>query len=151
MCFTGEMSAGFAMIGLFAAWWVHTKTHNTELAAGIFFFFTMEFLQTIQYMFIATGLTDPVCDTMINKVLTILGFLHICLQPYVCHVINSSLTKSCKYKDRYRIIKRLCLIGGFMLFSRYFLSYIPSLNTMDFSNSKSTEWLRGTHVCTFKT
>jgi len=151
MCFTGEMSAGFAVIGLFASWWVHTKTHNTELASGIFFFFTMEFLQTIQYMFIASGLTDPICDSMINKVLTILGFLHICLQPYFCHVINSSLTKSCKYKDRYRIIKRLCLIGGFMLFSRYLLSYIPSLNTMDFTNSQSTEWLRGTHVCTFKT
>ena len=66
-------------------------------------------------------------------------------------MINSSLTKSCKYKDRYMIIKRLCLIGGFLLFIRYFLSFYPALNTMDASDNKSTEWLRGDTLCTFKT
>lgn len=145
------MSAGFAALGLFATWWVYTRTSNVELASGIFFFFTMEFLQAIQYLFIAPGLGSPICETIINKVLTLLGFLHICLQPYFCHVINSSLTKSCKYKDRYNVIKRLCLIGGFLLFSRHFLSYIPALNTMDVSDYKSTEWLRGDQLCTFKT
>jgi len=164
MCFTGEMSAGFAVVGLFAAWWVYSRTSNLELASGIFFFFTMELLQAIQYYFIAPELqsrqtcannalrnlvTSP-CDTYVNKVLTLLGFLHICLQPYFCHVINCSLTKSCKYRDRYRIIKRLCLIGGFLLFSRYFLSFIPALNTMDLTKQKSTEWLRGDILCTFK-
>ena len=112
----------------------------------------MEFLQAIQYMYLATGLNDPVCDSLVNQVLTLLGFLHICLQPYFCHVINASLTKSCKYKDRYNIIKRLCLIGGFLLFIRYFLSYIPSLNTMTVdADNLSTEWLRGDKLCTFKT
>lgn len=158
------MSAAFAALGLFAAWWVYTKTNNVELASGIFFFFTMEFLQAIQYYFIAPELKDPhscndnplrtfeihPCDTWANKVLTLLGFLHICLQPYYCHVINASLTKSCKYKDRYMIIKRLCLIGGFLLFIRYFLSFIPALNTMDLRHQKSTEWLRGEVLCTFK-
>jgi len=168
MCFTGEMSAGFAAIGLFASYWVYSRTSNMELASGIFFFFTMEFLQAIQYYFIAPELrssddgqcggTDSVnyyedlspCDTKINKVLTLLGFLHICLQPYFCHVINASLTTSCKYKDRYNIIKRLCLIGGFLLFIRYYLSFIPSLNTMDLTKQDSTEWLRGRYLCTFK-
>jgi hypothetical protein len=84
--------------------------------------------------------------------LTLLGFLHICLQPYFCHVINASLTKSAKYKDRYTIIKRLCLIGGFLLFARYPLSFIPSLNTMTVdADHLSTEWLRGDKLCTFKT
>jgi hypothetical protein len=157
MCFTGEMSGGFSMAGLFAAWWVYNKTNNTELASGVFFFFTMEFLQFIQYLYLASGLTDPVCDSIINQVLTLLGFLHICLQPYFCHVINASLTKSCKYKDRYKIIKRLVLIGGMLLFLRWPLSFIPSLNTMDVSINaatglgKSTEWLRGDTLCTFKT
>jgi len=154
MCFTGEMSAAFAALGLFSAWWVYTKTDNFELASGIFFFFTMEFLQFIQYLFIAPDLSlDPnsPCQTTINQVLTLAGFLHICLQPYFCHVINASLTKSCKYKDRYRIIKRLCLIGGFLFFIRYFLSFIPQLNTMNIGpNNKSTEWLRGDQLCTFK-
>lgn len=148
MCFTGGMSAGFAAIGLFSAWWVYTKTSNVELASGVFFFFTMEFLQAIQYMFLAAGLEDPVCETMLNKFLTLLGFLHICMQPYFCHVINCSLTKSPKFKDRYTVIKRLCVIGGAMLFGRYFLSFIPQLNTM---KGTSTEWLRGETLCTFKT
>jgi hypothetical protein len=113
MCFSGEMSAFFAAIGLFAAWWVYSKTSNVELASGIFFFFTMEFLQAIQYYYIAPELNDEFCpsnaisdrpphpcDTYMNKLLTLLGFLHICLQPYFCHVINASLTKSCKYKGK---------------------------------------------------
>jgi len=152
MCFTGEMSGAFAALGLFSTWWVYTKTSNTELASGIFFFFTMEFLQFIQYFYLASGVGDPVCDTAVNQVLTLLGFLHICLQPYFCHVINSSLTKSEKYIDRYIIIKRLCLIGGFLLFARYFLAYVPSLNKMNISDANpSTEWLRGENLCTFKT
>ena len=53
--------------------------------------------------------------------------------------------------DRYRIIKRLCLIGGFLLFIRYFLSFVPALNTMDLRSQPSTEWLRGNNLCTFKT
>ncbi len=52
--------------------------------------------------------------------------------------------------DRYLVIKRLCLIGGFLLFSRYFLSFIPSLNVMDLKAQPSTEWLRGEQLCTFK-
>jgi len=153
MCFTGEMSAAFAALGLFSTWWVYTRTCNTELASGIFFFFTMEFLQAIQYMYLATGLDDPVCNTVINQVLTLLGFLHICLQPYFCHVINASLTKSEKYLDRYIVIKRLCLIGGLLLFLRYFFSYIPELNKMAINpvTNPSTEWLRGENLCTFKT
>ncbi len=36
MCFTGEMSAGFAAMGLFATYWIYNKTENTELASGKF-------------------------------------------------------------------------------------------------------------------
>eukprot|EP01038_Epipyxis_sp_PR26KG_P007764 gene7764-10549_t len=153
------MSGLFAAVGLAAAWWVFSRTNNFELASGIFYFFTMELLQAIQYLYIASSLDDTRCDTFINKFLTLLGFLHICFQPYFCHVINSSLTKSCKHKDRYKVIKRMCLIGGFLLFIRYFLSFIPELRTMQFTKqtcqggvlSTSTEWLRGDSLCTFKT
>ena len=130
MCFTGEMSAGFAALGLFLAWWVNKKTNNKDLVKGILFFFAMEFLQVIQYVFIASGLEDKICkdpielsdaffsgdvagvfnfirshpQLVLNKILTLAGFLHICLQPYYTHLLGSSLTKSCKYKDRFFII-----------------------------------------------
>jgi len=142
-----EMSAAFAAIGLFSSWFVYSKTSNTQLASGVFFFFTMEFLQAIQYFFIAPTIDSPICDTMINKVLTVLGFLHICLQPYFCHVINCSLTKNEKYIDRYIVIKRLCLIGGFMLFGRFLLSGVWE---QTLGGQPSTEWLRGEKLCTFK-
>jgi len=150
MCFSGEMSGAFAALGLFCSWWVYSKTSNVELASGIFFFFTMELLQFFQYFWIAADLGSPACDTFINKALTLAGFLHICLQPYFCHVINASLTKNPKYLDRYVVIKRLCLIGGGMLFARHLLSYLPGYSTMDVSNYKSTEWLRGEKLCTFR-
>lgn len=150
MCFSFEMSAAFSALGLFSSWWIYSRTNNTALASGVFFFFTMEFLQAIQYLFIATDMEDPICETTVNKVLTVLGFLHICLQPYFCHVINASLTKNAKYLDRYVVIKRLCLIGGGMLFTRFLLSYVPGYSTMDVSNYKSTEWLRGEKLCTFR-
>jgi hypothetical protein len=142
-----EMSATFAALGLFSSWWIWSKTSNTALASGVFFFFTMELLQSIQYFFIAPNIDSPICDTFINQFLTIAGYLHICLQPYFCHVINASLTKNAKYIDRYLVIKRLCLIGGGMLFSRWLLSYVWETTLGD---QPSTEWLRGNKICTFR-
>jgi len=147
MCFSQEMSAAFAALGLFSSWWIWSKTSNTQLASGVFFFFTMELLQSIQYFFIAPNIDSPLCDTFINQFLTIAGYLHICLQPYFCHVINASLTKNAKYIDRYLVIKRLCLIGGGMLFARWALSYVWATTLGD---QPSTEWLRGNKVCTFR-
>lgn len=164
MCFNGYMSGGFALLGLFVSWWINHSTSNRQLAAGVFFFFTMEMLQAIQYIFIAAGLDAPECETFINKFLTICGFIHICLQPYFCHVINEALSqlpskensaehnaKLTKYRHQYTVIKRLCLIGGLLIFARYPLSYIPGWNTQDVSPEASREWIRGQNVCTFKT
>jgi len=167
MCFSGPMSAGFAALGIFMAWWVNARTSNFQLATGIFFYFTMELLQAIQYIYIAGGLASPQCDEFMNQFLTIIGFLHICLQPYYCHVINQSLCqrpskdkseehnrKLLKYHYQYDIIKRLCLMGGLLIFLRWPMAYVPGWNTMDVSSidgiGKSTEWVRGEKVCTFK-
>ncbi|KAL0478691.1 hypothetical protein AKO1_008289 [Acrasis kona] len=147
MCFSMEMSAAFAALGLYVSWWVWSKTSNAELARGIFFFFTMEFLQAIQYIFIAPSLDSPLCDRPINKVLTIIGYCHICLQPYFTHSINASLVINQRYLDKYQIIKRLSLIGGAMLFFRFLLSYAWPTTL---GNQPSTEWLRGSTICTFR-
>lgn len=116
----------------------------------------MEFLQGLQYFVIADNYDDDTkCANIINQILTVAGFLHICLQPYFCHVINASLTKSEKYLWQYKCIKRLCLIGGFMLFCRFLLGWYGVQTTMDAGfewgadTGKSTEWLRGEKICTF--
>jgi hypothetical protein len=159
MCFDQKSSFGFAGVGLFAAWWIYSRTDNYELASGVFFFFTMEFLQGLQYFVIADSEADLYkpsrCDDVINQVLTVAGFLHICMQPYYCHVINASLTNDPKYIPQYKCIKRLCVIGGAMLFGRFIMGYYGIQTTMDASfefgadTGKSTEWLRSDKLCTF--
>lgn len=163
MCFSQSSSFAFAGIGLFASWWIYSRTNNMKLASGVFFFFTMELLQGFQYFVIAENRQDPLCSTFINQFLTVLGFAHICLQPYFCHIINSSLTKSERYLWQYKVVLRLCLIAGAWLFSRFLLAYFQApmtSNEFDGSGSafpyltgapkESTEWLRGEKLCTFK-
>jgi hypothetical protein len=44
-----------------------------------------------------------------------------------------ALTKDEKHIAIYRVIKRLCLIGGVMLFIRYLIADIPGYTNFDFS------------------
>jgi hypothetical protein len=157
------MSGGFAILGLLVSGWINYRTNNRNLAIGVFYFFTMEALQAVQYLYLAADLQSPVCDQLVNKFLTILGFAHICAQPYFCHLMNEALSgepaksqtpehnaKLIKYRAQYAAIKRLCVIGGFLIFIRLPLSYVPGWNTQDVSPAKNTEWIRGSHLCTFK-
>jgi len=132
MCFSQSGSFSFAALGLFASIWIYTRTNNGALASGVFFFFTMELLQGFQYFVIAKDLKDPACDTFINQFLTLLGFAHICLQPYFTHLINSSLTRSERYLWQYKVVLRLSLCAGALLFGRFVIAYlkisIPLLN-----------------------
>lgn len=155
MCFDQTTSFSFAAVGLFLAWYVHHYTLNTKLAIGIFWFFLMEFLQGFQYFFIDD------CNNIWNQVLTILGFIHICYQPYFTHIINSSLTRHPKYLEQYNIVLRLCLLGGTMLLARFFLAEFSStVISSDFGDwlkvdppagsCRTTEWLRGEKLCTYR-
>jgi len=155
MCFDQTTSFSFAAVGLFLAWYVHHYTLNTKLAVGIFWFFLMEFLQGFQYFFIDD------CNHTWNKILTLLGFIHICYQPYFTHIINSSLTRNPKYLEQYKIVLRLCLLGGTMLLGRYFLAeFSTTAISSDFGDwlkatpqegsCRTTEWLRGESLCTYR-
>jgi len=142
MCFDQKTSFGFAACGLGCAIYVWKGIRNPQLATGIFFFFLMEFLQGFQYFWIDQ------CDNRVNQVLTMLGYLHICLQPFFCHVMNSALTRSEKLKSQYALIQRLCLVGGLLLFIRLLMapySHFPVSN-----QCPSPEWLRGEKLCTYQ-
>lgn len=156
MCFNIYWSGSWASVGLLATIYVHTTTSNTRLAAGVFFFFLMEFLQVVQYLFISPDLSSPVCDTLVNQVLTVLGWLHICMQPYFLHLMNEAmLPKKLITPEKFRfisglyeVVKKLCVLGGLLLFARFPMSYIAGWNTLQ---GASTEWLRGNQLCTYKT
>lgn len=145
MCFSKEMSLSFAMVGLAMSVWVWYRMKNLHLAAGVFFFFLMEFLQFFQY------LTIDDCENETNRILTVLGFAHICLQPYFTHVLNAAVTRSPKLLTMWVVVLRLCLVGGAMLFGRFLLTQYTDLPRQHFSEEvKSTEWLRGEDICTFR-
>jgi len=162
MCFDQKSSFGFSVVGLFLSYYIHSRTHNTRLAIGVFWFFLMEFLQGFQFFFIND------CDNWWNRALTLVGYIHICYQPFFTHIINSALTKNPKYLEQYNIVLRLCLLGGTMMLSRYFLSeyvqgYGPSQpivsaftewkNITTSPNAQvATEWLRSdtNQLCTFR-
>jgi hypothetical protein len=162
MCFSGEMSGAFSALGLFLSYWVYAKTTNLQLAVGVFYFFLMEFLQYFQYWYIND------CDNQMNKILTFVGFAHICYQPYFTHVINSALTRSEKVLHMYVPVLRLCLIGGTMLLFRSIIAmymdpswtteHFAKVDQIDHATGQSTveglttskEWLRGEQLCTVR-
>lgn len=155
MCFDQKSSFLFAGVGLYLSWYVHHYTENTRLAVGVFWFFLMELLQGFQYFWIDD------CDSKMNQVLTFLGFVHICYQPYFTHIINSALTKREKFLIQYDMILRMCLLGGTALLARYFLAGYSEMSiNSDFTvwknatpaagSCKTTEWLRGETLCTYR-
>merc|ERR1711916_153546 len=90
---------------------------------------------------------------------------HICLQPLFTHVINSSLTRSKTLLSQYKIIYRLCVLSGMMLFSRSLLAEFggptwvkqPVISSYDNftgiappeNGCGTAEWLRGSELCTY--
>lgn len=53
-----------------------------------------------QYFVIAPDTDSPICDSWLNQFLTLLGFLHICLQPFFCHSISASLVRRVAFLPR---------------------------------------------------
>jgi len=156
MCFNQPMSFLLGAFGVALTLITFRQTRNLKLTAGVFWFTLMELLQGFQYMVIDD------CDNWWNKALTLFGFLHICLQPFFTHVLFSAYTKNPKYLEEYKVVMRLSLLGGLMVFGRYFLhelwpSAIPvssdytiwKNHTPAFGAEKTREWLRGEALCTF--
>jgi len=115
----------------------------------------MEFLQGWQYFWIDD------CDNFMNKFLTLLGYIHICFQPYFTHIINSALTKNPDVLKKYDIILRMCLLSGTLMMVRYIVAEFTGSGKdilSDFSDysgnhthsqCRTQEWLRGEKLCTF--
>jgi len=138
MCFNQPMSGAFALIGFIVGLWAYRETRNIALLAGVWYFVAMEALQFVQFFYLEAGCSDPV-----NKFLTVIGFLHICFQPYFTHVTSGAFMMNPQKKAQYVVIKRLCLIMGVAMFSRYLL-----WTEKDTLKCENTEWIRGNTLCT---
>jgi len=80
-----------------------------------------------------------------NKFLTVLGFLHICFQPYFTHLLAGAFVQSEQRKSQYALIRRLCLVMGAYMFSRY-VFWTPEHAIT--SQCPNTDWIRGNTACT---
>lgn len=115
LAFHPFFSALSAIVGVIAGFYIYAATKNLELSIGIWYFSIIEILQTISFFYLSSTLEsqmdgvcggsnsvkyahEMMCDTLENKLLTLLSFLHVCFQPYFYHSINASLTHRCRYK-----------------------------------------------------
>jgi hypothetical protein len=142
MCFDQTSSFAFAGLGLFGWAGCQFFFKNPYLANGLLFFFTMEFLQGVQYWYIDD------CDSLINKALTLVGIVHILFQPYFTHYMSRELSsKSPATMHKYNLVSKLSLTVGLLLGLRMLMyqtaTYPPT------EANPTTEWLRGNQVCTF--
>jgi len=139
MCFNQPMSLALAVSGFILGAWGYSQTKNVRMLAGVWYFVAMETLQFFQFFW----LND--CASPINQALTIIGFLHICFQPYFTHTFSSAFMRNEKKKAQMEMVRKLSLIMGCMMFSRWIL-FTPE-HKLQCAN---TEWLRGDQACTFQ-
>jgi len=108
------------------------------------------------------------CSNPWNKLWTILGFTHVCCQPFFAHLIHYSTTVNRKMRSYMRFTMRLCVVAAILSFTRFWpLAYLPFLNNDDVSGfspgldalgrkigwnstcGQTHEWLRGNQICTY--
>ena len=85
MCFSENISLAIGVFGLASSAFFYHK--NVYASIGIGYFALMEILQYFQYKVINQ------CDNEENKLLTTLGYLHICFQPLFFNLWLFAFTK----------------------------------------------------------
>jgi hypothetical protein len=160
MCWNQQASAAFTLLGLAAAGVVWKRTKNGKMTSAVLFFCVMELLQSVQYFFIADKLGDAECRMRINQILTLVGYLHIQLQPYVTNLymqaFRPSTGKAGKHEDvAWALVQKLCVLQCALGLSRLVLS--PSLwdrtlltETDEAYYAASRDWLEGSELCTYR-
>lgn len=136
------MSAGAAALGL-----VNTlisaivlRDFHMSMCAG--FFFLMEALQVAQYLVIDE------CAMPINRVLTVLGLLHIAFQPVFSNLVLLRFAPNDRARTELCYAIRLSVLGGLFLFGRWVFASLASLPFPD-GAAASHEWMVGPRTCSF--
>ena len=107
MCFSENSSLIIGIIGLLSSWFFYKK--NLYASIGIGYFALMEILQFFQYKVINQ------CDNIYNKLLTNIGYIHICFQPLFFNVWLFAFTNNPNFTFLY-----MAFFAGLLLVSRLF-------------------------------
>jgi len=144
MCFSQGGSGFIALVGLLFVGWSHFFIKNSKLTAGLAFFVSMEVLQWFQYFWIDD------CDSLVNRALTLAGFVHICAQPYFTHLLSAATTTDPTLLRNNQVTRKLCAAAGVFLFASWLLS--PWQRAPPTFSCPSTDWIRayaGEGLCTY--
>jgi Family of unknown function (DUF5765) len=149
MCFSGEMSAGFAFICFALGGIVWAAGRPKRLAIAMAYFGLMELLQTVQYKFVAVPEDNfEMCKSPTNQYLTFVGLVHILFQPYFANMALCATGRQMSLKLRYMndMVLRLCLLFAGWCLCRYLLAvYWPSNPAMAPRSTEACpnyEWVR---------
>lgn len=130
MCFTQPMSLLFAVLGLSASAYLYKKYTYASISIG--YFALMELLQYFQFFYIDK------CNNYYNKLLTIIGYIHICFQPIFVNLWFFQFVKKPNYSFIY-----LSLAAALLLLSRLIVTNDKHLC------DNTNEPLCGKKTCTF--
>ena len=129
MCFSENISLGFSLLGLVSGIYFYNK--NIYASIGILYLSVMEFIQYLQYKVINQ------CENKYNKLLTYLGYVHICFQPLFVNIWLFAFMKKPNY-----IFLYMSFIAGLLLLSR--VLWVSDKELCDVKN----EPLCGKETCT---
>ena len=130
MCFSERMSLIIGMVGIFVGLFLYNK--NIYAAIGIGYFALMEIIQYFQYKVIDK------CDNKYNKLLTKIGYIHICFQPLFFNLWLFTFVKKPNFSFIY-----ISFLAGLLLMSRLF--FVSDDELCDTNN----EPLCGKKTCSF--
>jgi len=135
MCFSLEMSAAFAVLmWTYCLLW---RKGPIEARLCIGYFAAMETLQAFQYSVISQ------CENPLNKVLTVLGFLHLAFQPFFVNLyLGCFMTKA--QKKYLPMCLCLSLFSGVLLTNRLWKTW------GDIDCANNIEPMCGPITCSFR-
>jgi hypothetical protein len=115
MCFTSGVSLVTFLFGCGVSLFLHQRHHNT-LASSVFVINLMELIQYLQYFYIDD------CDHVMNTLLTMIAYVHICFQPWmVTHFLSGCLQG--RHSRELAFTKQLCLVTAAALIGRLIIVY----------------------------
>lgn len=130
MCFSENISLAIGLTGLLAS--VYFYNINKYASIGIGYLALMEIIQYLQYKVIDQ------CGNKYNKLLTIIGYVHICFQPLFFNVWLFAFTNNPNF-----IFLYMSFFAGLLLASRLF--YVKDSELCDTNN----EPVCGKRNCSF--
>ena len=108
MCFSENMSLTIGIIGILSSFYFYNK--NIYASVGIGYFALMEILQFFQYKVINE------CDNYYNKLLTNIGYIHICFQPLFFNIWLFAFVKNPNFVFLYLSFFRRFIISKSIIF-----------------------------------